>query len=311
MDHLLSYLRASGESTRLRILGLLGQGELTVSELVEILGQSQPRVSRHLRLLVEANLLSRFREGTWVFYRLSDHGPARKFIDQLLPLIMKNPGDLDRDLEKLKYMRFERAELASKYFQDNAQQWDSIRSLYVPEKLVEEALISKSGDHKNGSILDIGTGTGRILEVFSPYAKRCVGIDLSKEMLAVARKTLSEKGFSNCDLRVGDMYTLPVEAASKDLILFHQVLHYADEPLQAIREASRCLNDQGAILIADFAPHQLEFLRDDHAHRRLGFSDEEVTTWARSTGLSMMDVQLFSGDQLDVKIWQLQKEKRS
>lgn len=311
MDELLSALKGAAEPTRLRILGLLGHGELTVSELVEILAQSQPRVSRHLRLMVEAGLLSRFREGTWVFYRLADSGKARHMINHLLPLLVQDPGDLARDFEKLKYLRLERAEKAADYFRENALRWNEVRSLYVPEKQVEEGLISLAGDAAQGAILDVGTGTGRMLEIFKDQFTAAVGVDLSRDMLAVADDRLSAQGVNNYELRLGDMYNLPVADNSKSLVIFHQVLHFADDPLQAIRQAAETLTTDGVILIADFAPHQLEFLRDDHAHRRLGFADSEVEVWAETAGLTLSQTKEFKGDELDVKIWRLERKTLS
>ncbi|WND02069.1 metalloregulator ArsR/SmtB family transcription factor [Temperatibacter marinus] len=311
MELLLSALRAAAEVTRLRILGLLGHGELTVSELVSILDQSQPRVSRHLRLMVEAGLLARFREGTWVFYRLADHGLQRQLINDLLPHIESDSGDLARDLERLKLLRAERATLAAEYFQENAEQWNEVRSLYVPELEVEKALIELAGEQRNGNLLDVGTGTGRILEVFSESISAGVGVDLSRDMLSVARNELDAKSIENCEVRLGDMYNLPVERGSKDLVIFHQVLHFADDPLMAIKEAEKSLRAGGALLIADFAPHQHEFLRDEHAHRRLGFSDEEVTSWAHGSALSYAENLTFKGDKLDVKVWRLEKGRES
>lgn len=309
MDNLLAALRAAGETTRLRILGLLGHGELTVSELVQILRQSQPRVSRHLKLMVEAGLLSRFREGTWVFYRLADSGIQKKLTETLLQLIEDKTGDIDRDLERLAWIRSERATSAQAYFKENAEKWDEIRSLYISETSVESALKKMVGNNPIDALLDIGTGTGRMLELFSGQVHEAVGIDLSRDMLAIARESISSKGLDNCQVRIGDMYQLPVDAQSQDLILFHQVLHYCDEPAQAIKEASKALKEGGAMVIADFAPHDLEFLRDDHAHRRLGFTTDEVKVWANSSGLIVAKMDHLAGEKLNVCIWRLEKPK--
>ncbi len=306
MDVILSVLKAAGETTRLRILGLLGHGELTVSELVQILRQSQPRVSRHLKLMVEAGILSRFREGTWVFYRLVDSGTHRQIVNDLLKYINGDADDFDRDLSRLETIRAERAEIAQSYFRENADKWDGIRSLYVDENVVEDALLAMAGPERKASILDVGTGTGRMIELFHGVADEALGIDLSREMLSVAQESLSAKNI-DCKLRQGDMYTLPVDKASQDLVIFHQVLHFSDEPLQAIRETAKVLKDGGAVLIADFAPHDLEYLRDDHAHRRLGFGEAEVAGWAKSTGLEVEDVRHLEGDVLKVTVWRLVK----
>jgi len=307
MENLLSALRAAGESTRLRIIGLLGHGELTVSELVEILRQSQPRVSRHLKLLCEAGLIDRLREGTWVFYRLTEEPKFKALIDVLVNNLSVEGPEVGRDLQRLAQIRDQHTDRANEYFSKNAAQWDQMRSLYVAEEKVEQELLKMADGHDVDAFLDIGTGTGRMLEMFADRAKSLIGIDLSRDMLTVARSNLEGKKLSNCQARHGSMYDLPVENDSKDLIVFHQVLHFADEPGLAIREAARVLKPNGMILVADFAPHDEEFLRSDHAHRRLGFATSEVEGWARSAGLALSASKSLKGKPLTVIVWQLTK----
>lgn len=307
MDRLLGTLKGAAEETRLRILALLGQGELTVSEMTQILSQSQPRVSRHLKLLVEANLLTRFREGTWVFYRLTDADGVRPLLNTILALIPESDADLARDFERLEGIRRDRADQAKSYFADNAADWDTTRQLYVGENVVEKAMLAVVGGGVVDSMLDVGTGTGRILEVFKDKFKQGIGVDLSLDMLAVARSNLSRAGVDAAVVRQGDMYDLPVLAATQDLVVFHQVLHFADDPLNAVKEAERVLRGGGSALLVDFAPHDLEYLRDDHAHRRLGFDDTEVETWARNAGLELSSTKDLKGGKLLIKIWHLNK----
>ncbi|HXV74051.1 MAG TPA: metalloregulator ArsR/SmtB family transcription factor, partial [Sphingomonadales bacterium] len=245
MDKLLTMLRAAGEPTRLRILGLLGHGELTVTELTQILGQSQPRVSRHLKLLSEAGLLARLQEGTWAFYRLAEDEETGNFSRTLVDLIPDADALHRRDLERLRLVREARAKEASQYFRANAADWDRIRSLYVPEVSVEKRLLKIFEGKRIENLLDIGTGTGRILEIFSGSIKRGLGIDLSHEMLSVARANLAEKKIANCQVRLGDMYSIPLDNASQDAVIFHQVLHFADDPAAAIAEAARVLRQGG------------------------------------------------------------------
>lgn len=307
MDALLSALRAAGEPTRLRILGLLGHGELTVTELTQILRQSQPRVSRHLKLLSEANLLDRFREGAWVFYRLVEEGASAHLARTIVDLLPDDDLEHQRDIDRLADVRAARAEAAAAYFRANAPHWDRIRSLYVPEIEVEQKLLAVLRDIEVRDLLDIGTGTGRILEVFAPHVERGLGIDLSPEMLTVARASLAAKDIGHCQVRLGDMYDIPVANESFDLIILHQVLHFAEDPASALREAARVLRPGGVILIVDFAPHEMEELREQHQHRRLGFNDEEVKALARQAGLTPDDIDHLDGGALTVTLWRFSK----
>ena len=283
-------LRAAGDATRLRLLLLLVKAELTVSELTEILGQSQPRVSRHLKLLCEAGLLERFTEGAWVFYRAADQGEAAE-LARALPGLADSENDpvLIDDRRRLAHVRAHRAQEAAAYFRANAPQWERIRSLHVPEADVERLIVRLLEQERLDYVLDAGTGTGRMLELLAPHIKRGIGIDVSPEMLAIARDRLGNAGAFNCQVRRGYVYRLPFadgEAKSGfDAVLFHQVLHYLDDPQAALREAIRVLKPGGRIMIVDFAPHDLEFLRKEHAHRRLGFSEHEVQGWFKLAGL--------------------------
>ena len=309
MDELLAGLRAAAEPTRLRLLQLCAAGELTVSELTEILGQSQPRVSRHLKLLCEAGLLDRFREGSWVFYRLAQHAQGGELARLLVGLLPEDDAILALDRERLETIKRQRAEQANAYFRANAAQWDRIRSLYIEEKQVEAALQSLLPADGIRDLLDIGTGTGRMLEIFGPRVERAVGIDLSREMLAVARVNLERAKLRNCSIRQADMYQLSLPGASFDAVIIHQVLHYAERPGQAIAEAARVLRPGGRLVIVDFAPHDLEFLRSEHAHRRLGFADDEVVAWCREAGLDAEPVQRLPGDPLTVSLWAAQRAR--
>jgi ubiquinone/menaquinone biosynthesis C-methylase UbiE len=303
MEHLLAALRAVAEPTRLRLVVLCARGELTVSELTQILGQSQPRVSRHLKLLCEAGLLDRFREGSWVFYRLSQSGPASALARQLVAACDAADPTIALDLQRLGAIKRQRADLASAYFRENAAQWHRIRSLYVDEREVEAALVDiiAAGDPRD--LLDIGTGTGRMLEILAPRVEHALGIDQSREMLSIARVNLERAGLDNGSVRLGDMYQLALPDASFDAVVVHQVLHYADRPASAIAEAARVVRPNGVLILVDFAPHMLEFLREEHAHRRLGFADEEVAEWCRSAGLDLTPPRYLRGDPLTVVIW--------
>jgi SAM-dependent methyltransferase len=303
VEYLLSALRAVGEATRLRLMVLCARGELTVSELTQILGQSQPRVSRHLKLLCEAGLLDRFREGSWVFYRSSQSGPMGALARQLVAACDDADPTIALDLQRLAAIKRRRVDLARAYFGENAAQWHRIRSLYVEERVVEAALVDIVAAEDARDLLDIGTGTGRILEVLAPRVGRALGIDQSREMLAVARVNLERAGLENGAVRLGDMYQLALPAASFDAVVIHQVLHYADRPAAAIAEAARVLRPNGMLVLVDFAPHALEYLREEHAHRRLGFADAEIAEWCRAAGLEPAPPRHLPGDPLTVVIW--------
>ena len=296
-------LRAAAEPTRLRLLYLLAQGDLTVTELTHILGQSQPRVSRHLKLMCEAGLLDRFPEGAWVFYRLAAKGRAATLAGHLLDLLPADDPILVMDQQRLAGIRAARAEKAQSYFSDNASRWDEIRSLHVDDREVEKALQAAFAARPIRELVDMGTGTGRVLEVLGPQAERAVGIDLSREMLAVARANLERAGLRNCMVRQGDITQLPLPAAAADAVTIHQVLHYAAEPAALVAEAARVLEPGGRLAVVDFAPHDQESLRDQHAHRRLGFSDAEVEGWFAAAGLVPLPAVRLPGKPLTVVVW--------
>jgi ubiquinone/menaquinone biosynthesis C-methylase UbiE/DNA-binding transcriptional ArsR family regulator len=284
-DVLNAVLKAAGEGTRLRILTLLAEAELTVSELTEILRQSQPRISRHLKLLSEAALVERFREGSWAFFRLAEQGAGAEAVRALLARLAPDDSTVVRDRERLAVVRAARAAAAQTYFRKHAAEWDRIRKLHVADTAVEEAIKAAVSDRPVEALLDLGTGTGRMLELFGPDIERGVGLDLSLDMLSLARARLDRAGMRHCTVRQGDIYDLALPRNSFDLVIVHQVLHFLDDGGRAIREAARVLRPGGRLLVVDFAPHDLEFLREEHAHRRLGFSTETVTQWMEAAGL--------------------------
>jgi ubiquinone/menaquinone biosynthesis C-methylase UbiE len=287
-DELSSVLKAAGEETRLRLLALLGEAEVTVTELTEILRQSQPRISRHLRLLAESGLVVRFREGSWAFFRLPDHGDKAELARALTAQLDPDDPVVMRDRERLAEVRAARATAAQAYFRAHAAEWDRIRRLHAADAAVEAEIQAAVADKPFRSLLDLGTGTGRMLELLGPGLERGLGIDLSLDMLALARARLDRAGLRHCSVRQGDIYDLPLPRDSFDLVIVHQVLHYLDDGARAIREAARVLRPQGRLLVIDFAPHELEFLREEHAHRRLGFAQETVAQWLEQAGLDVV-----------------------
>jgi len=309
MDKLLAGLRAAGETTRLRLLHLLSQGEFNVTEITRMLGHSQPRVSRHLKLMVEAGLLDRFKEASWVLFRVAEHGRQADLARAILSLLPADDPVLDRDRARLAEVIAERNAAAMTYFSANAANWDQLRSLHVSEDLVEAAMQRLVGKAPVGLFLDLGTGTGRVLQLFAPLAEQAVGIDQSRDMLAVARANLELAHERRAQVRQGDIMALPFHSGAADLITIHQVLHYLDDPARALHEAARVLAPGGRLLIVDFAPHELEFLREEHAHRRLGIADMAMAGWLRRAGLRIMagrtlDAPIRSGAEgLAVRMW--------
>ena len=313
METLLNRLKAVAEPTRLRILSICMQGELTVSELTHILAQSQPRVSRHLKLLCDAGLLNRFQEGAWVFYRLADRTGSRAsaLSQHIVGLIPVNDPQLRRDMQRLANVRRARQDAADAYFRENAREWDEIRTMYVDDVEVETMLLEVLPHRRDQRMIDIGTGTGRVLELFGPRVAQSVGVDFSREMLALARSRLDTLDLRGCQVRKGDMYQLPVEDAGFDIATLHLVLHYADDPAAAILEAARVLAPGGTLAIVDFAPHEIEELRESHAHRRLGFGDDEIADMFSQSGLRTTGLHSLPGHPLTVKIWIGQKPHKN
>jgi len=309
---LVARLKAAGETTRLRLLKLLAEGELTVTELTQILGQSQPRVSRHLKLLVEAGLIERLPEGSWVFYRLvegQEAGAPGAFVRRLLIELGAEDPRLIADQLRRAEVTVARGEMAARYFAQNAAEWDRLRTLYIPEAEVEAqtlALLKRKPDEVEPDLLvDLGTGTGRVLEILAPLFKRAIGFDISHSMLSVARVNLERAGIRNAHVRHGDLLAVPLAPGSASAVVLHQVLHYLDNPVAAVAAAARLLAPGGRLLIADFAPHTLEELRNAHAHRRLGFADEEVARWARAAGLEVAAIRHLPAKDgpLTVSLW--------
>ncbi len=285
---LLDGLKAAAEDTRLRLLALLGEAELTVSDLTEILGQSQPRISRHLKLLAEAGLVERHREASWAFYRRTGEGEGAALGEALAQLLDSGDPVLARDRERLARVRAARATAAQEYFRKHASEWNETRKLHVADTAVEAAVLDALKGVRIDALLDLGTGTGRMLELFGPNIGRGLGVDLNPEMLAVARANLERAGLKNCAVRQGEFYNLALGRDVFDVVIVHQVLHYLDDGARAIREAARVLRPSGRLVVVDFAPHDLEFLRDEHAHRRLGFAEETVAQWMRAAGLEVV-----------------------
>ena len=298
----LDIFRALADATRLRIFSLLRTMELSVGELAQVLGQSQPRVSRHVKILCDAGLAERRKEGSWVFValgRAAATAPVAAAIDEW----QRTEPDhwAVADAARLAAVRADRAASAAQWFEGHADEWDAIRSLHVAESEVEAAMADVLGDGPLGQLIDIGTGTGRMLELFGDQADSALGIDRSSEMLRLARAKLHDR--ANTELRQADLYALPMADGAADVAILHHVLHFAQQPGAAIAEAARVLAPGGRLLIADFAPHDREELRSRDAHTRLGFSDAQIAGWFEAAGLDLAQVETLEGGELTVKIW--------
>jgi SAM-dependent methyltransferase len=311
-DDLLEKLKAAGEPTRLRLLALLRDNDLSVGELVQVLEQSQPRLSHHLKALSEAGLAERLPEGAFVFYRAARSGPGLAFLDQLFSQTSHDAAEFRADRDKLREVILARAESAEAYFSSIAETWDSLRALHFPNEAIEDTLLDLAGAGPYRRVVDFGTGTGRMLLLFSGRAAEAEGIDFSHRMLTVARANLERAGVSNSRVRFGDVTAAPFEDASADLVIVHQVLHYLDTPGDAIAEAARVLVPGGKLLVIDFAPHDLEFLRAEHGHRRLGVRHDALAEWAGQAGLNLEAPRSFDPPKtgapgLTVNIWRATK----
>lgn len=304
MSDALEIFRALADPTRLRIMALLRAMELSVGELAQVLGQSQPRVSRHVKILCDAGLAERRKEGSWVFLALG----APACVAPVAAALDAWHGDRpDRwaiaDTARLEAVRADRAAAAAAWFEAHAGEWDAIRSLHVAEEQVEAAMRAALGDAAIARLIDIGTGTGRMLELFAGGAGAALGIDRSSEMLRLARVKLADAGLGNVELRQADLYALPLADGAADTAIIHHVLHFAQQPGAAIREAARVLAPGGRLLIVDFAPHDREELRQREGHVRLGFSDQQITGWFDAAGVMPARIETLEGGTLTVKLW--------
>jgi len=309
LSDIVTVLKSASEPTRLRMIALLAAGELSVKDICDILGQSQPRVSRHLKLLADAGLAERHAEGAWAYYRLAHAGPVAALIPHLLKLIDRADPVVAGDAARLGDVRRAHADLASSYFAEVAESWDRQRGLHVAERDIEAAILRLATAEPLSTVLDLGTGTGRMLELLADRYREGIGIDSSREMTAVARAKLAAAQISHAQIRLGDIGQ-PIELAPPaDLVILHQVLHYFDDPGLVLAQAAGRCAPGGRIMVIDFAPHALEFLRIEHAHRRLGIGKEQMTTWARSAGLKVVHTEQFDKpdrpDGLTVCLWVL------
>ncbi len=287
LDTLVDAMKAAGEPTRARILALLRRGDLAVGELVQILDQSQPRLSHHLKTLTTAGLVERLPEGSWVFYRAQTKGWAGRLLKAFFSELDLDAAPFDQDRQALQKVRQARATSAEAYFSEMAENWDRLRALHYPEADIEKAIVALVGAQTYDRVIDLGTGTGRMLTLLAPLAREAEGLDLSHHMLTVARANLNRAEIRNARVRQGDVTDTPFDKNSADLIVVHQVLHYLERPEDVLLEAARVLKPGGRLVIVDFAPHDLDFLRESQGHRRLGIREDDIAAWADIAGLDL------------------------
>lgn len=307
MDAIAIYLKTLGHPDRLRILALLNDGELTVSELVQILGLSQPRITQYIKSLEQVGIVERMKEGSWVFSRLK-RGPeaVSPILTATLAALSGNHAQLTEDRRRLEKVRAERSLQAEAFFASVAQDQDQLGHEYLPQADIEAALLKLVSGLGFSRMVDLGTGTGRMLKLFAPHILSGVGIDDSVEMLRVARHVLSDDAFTHISVQQADLLDVPLKDGSADLVTLHQVLHFLDDPGHAVAEAARLLGQGGQMLITDFTAHDFEHYRDDFAHRHLGFSEPEMAQILNQTGLKFLSLKSLPAcdpNTPEVKIW--------
>jgi SAM-dependent methyltransferase len=302
-DALLTGLKAAADPSRLRLLAICAHGEWTVSELTQVMGQSQPRISRHLKVLAESGLLERFREGGWVFYRRARGSESGRLAQQLARILPVDDPQLMLDRSRLQAVREVRRRTAERFFDGRAESWDNEHDLGIDGARIEAELVGMIGAEGPASLLDIGTGTGRILRILARHIGSGLGIDSSHDMLKVARANLDRRDARNCQVRHGDMYQLPLADASFDAAVLHQVLHFADDPPAVLSEARRVLRPGGRLVVVDLEHHEEEWLRSEKRHRRLGFALDEMSGWLTALGFEEEAPLRLAGERLTVVLW--------
>jgi ArsR family transcriptional regulator len=303
MDALLTQLRAAAEPTRLRLLALCARQPLCVTDLCAVLGQSQPRLSRHLKLLTDAGLLERIPEGSNAYFQMPAGADLARLILARLP---EDDMRLAADRRAAARLAADRARAASESFRRHGMDWDEMRALGLPAAAIEQALLDALPPQL-GAFLDIGTGTGHLLELVAPRAERALGVDMSRDMLALARARLAERGLADkAGVRQADMYRLPLADSSFDAVALQMVLHYAEDPAAALAEAARVLKPGGLLLVADLAPHGDAALMARLAHRWPGFDDAQIAGWLGPAGCSVAQAVTVPGP-LAVRMWPAQR----
>lgn len=303
MDRLTSTLKALAHPERLRLLALIAEGDLTVSELTDITELSQPRVTQYIKTLADAGVVERLKEGSWVFSRLRRGEAGVSAVVASTLAALPEDEQMRSDRQRLAELRARRAIAAQVFFADVANDRGQLGDEFLPQADIDRLMLDMVGETVRSHV-DLGTGSARVLTLFADRVERGRGLDSSHDMLRLARHRLHEAGAEHLSVRQGDIFDAPLDNGSADLVTLHQVLHYLEEPELAVAEAGRLLEEGGRLLVVDFAEHGREEFRRDFNHRRMGFSDRDMTTAFALAGLAVERVETVSGaGRPDVKLW--------
>jgi DNA-binding transcriptional ArsR family regulator len=303
-DNYIDALKAISEPTRFRLVRLCAQGELTVSELMRIVGQSQPRVSRHLKLLQDAGILERFREQHWVFYRVAQEEHYQLLVSGLIKQIEKNETIIQLDQSRLIELQAARATLSETFIETELPDWLRLHEYHGDTARFESAVQDALAEKTVGHLLDVATGTGRMLKIVGPLASSGVGIDLSKKMVTVARSVLAESGLAHLTVRQEDMYQMRFAARHFDTITIDQVLYFATNPDALIKETARVLKYGGRLLVVAFTASKTA-----KTPPSVGIELSDIQQWIESAGLKITNTNILPGDSLDISLLVSEKAK--
>ena len=286
--------KALADPCRARLTAVLLSGEFTVQELTRIMGMGQSRVSRHLKILTEAGVLSVKRQGTWSYYRA---GEESTFFSGIRPAFERELSSLPercRDLAAVSKVLEERRRRSQEFFDCHARQWDDLARTLLPVPEYRQRLLQLVPE--GASVLEIGIGTGGLLTELTSRASRVIGVDHSPAMLEEARRRLNDRGIGGIELRLGEMSHLPLSDASVGCVVANMVLHHAADPPAVLAEIRRVLAPGGTLLLADLARHERESAREQLADQWLGFEDNELTEWLRRAGFTIINIDKVAAD---------------
>ncbi|MEP6341692.1 MAG: metalloregulator ArsR/SmtB family transcription factor [Maricaulaceae bacterium] len=306
MDSLASILKTLGHPDRLRILAILSHGDFTVSEITKVMGLSQPRVTQYINTLEAVGILERLKEGSWVFSRLRRQNAKNwAIVSAVLSQLPDDDAVLMADFRRLGEIKTARAEAANAFFAQAANDQDQLGIEYLPREDIDAELRSLLGDGPHELLVDLGTGSGRVLTVLADLFGRGIGIDNSRDMLGVARHSLNKSELTHMRVRQGDLNNTGLVGSDASVVTLHQVLHYLERPAEAIAESARLLSDHGQLIIIDFDSHDFDDFRDRFAHRHLGFSDNTIATYFKSCGLTLSQTRTVETRESypNVKLW--------
>lgn len=284
MAQALNYFKALADDTRLRLFCILSRYELNVNELISILDMGQSRVSRHLKILSSAGLVTSRRDGLWVFYAAETEGEARKFMESVLPFVMDDPI-IQADFSAAASIVDERLRATRQFFNSIAEDWDQLAKDVLGDYDLPGAITALV--QKGATAADLGCGTGEVLERMLPVAGEIIGVDGSARMLDLARRRFAADA-SRISLRIGDLEHLPLRDGEADFIAINMVLHHIVVPGSALEEARRVLKKGGRLVITDFDSHENESMRVTYGDRWLGFTLETVKTFLENAGFSLV-----------------------